>query len=90
MTEHSLQLVRSTENTKPRIAKHPLGELNAERVAKHLILYRPAVDAVDDLVARARAKIPGMTDDSIVHGVIAHNPDVPVPTPTPVPTPSDK
>ena len=75
MTEHSLQLVRSTENTSVKTPKHPLGELNAERVAKHLILFRPAVDAIDDLVARARARIPGMTDNSIVHGVIAHNPD---------------
>ncbi len=74
MTEHSLQLVRSTENTTSS-PKHPLGELNAERVAKHLILFRPPAEAVDDLVARARTRIPGMTDNSIVHGVIGHNPD---------------
>ncbi len=75
MTEHPLQLVRSTENTTSSSPKHPLGELNAERVAKHLILFRPPAEAVDDLVARARTRIPGMTDNSIVHGVIAHNPD---------------
>ena len=75
MTEHSLQLVRSTENTTPRTAKHPLGELNADRVAKHLVLFRPSADTVEDLVGPARAKIPGMTDISTVYGVIAHNPD---------------
>jgi predicted GNAT family N-acyltransferase len=75
MTEHSLQLVRSTENTAPRTAKHPLGELNADRVAKHLVLFRPPTDTVEDLVGRARARIPGMTDMSTVYGVIGHNPD---------------
>jgi predicted GNAT family N-acyltransferase len=67
-------LVRSTENTL-KSAKHPLGELNAERVAKHLVLFQPPMDNVEDLVARARAKIPGMTDMSVVYNVLAHNPD---------------
>ena len=75
MTEHPLHLVRSTENTRPKSAKHPLGELNADRVAKHLVLFQPREDTVEDLVARARAKIPGMTEMSVVYRVVEHNPD---------------
>src|SRR4030095_14135325 len=74
MTEHSLQLVRSTENT-PRAARHPLGELDADRVAKHLVLFRPPAETVEDLVGRARARIPGMTDMSVINAVLDHNPD---------------
>jgi predicted GNAT family N-acyltransferase len=75
MTEHPLHLVRSTENTTLKSAKHPLGDLNAERVAKHLVLFRPPAETVEDLVARARTKIPGMTEMSVVYNVLAHNPD---------------
>ena len=75
MTQHPLQLVRSTENTAPRTARHPLGELDADRVAKHLVLFRPRIEAVSELIGRARSKIPGMTDDSIVENVVAYNPD---------------
>src|SRR5262245_3124805 len=75
MTEHPLHLVRSTENTPPKTAKHPLGELNADRVGKHLVLFRASMDKVEELVARARAKIPGMTDMSTVYAVMSHNPD---------------
>ena len=74
MTQHPLQLVRATENT-PKAAKHPLGELDADRVAKHLVLFRPQVEAVSQLIGRARSRIPGMTDDSIVERVVAYNPD---------------
>jgi predicted GNAT family N-acyltransferase len=73
MTEHSLQLVRSTENTPA--AKHPLGELDADRVAKHLVLFRPPAETVEDLAGRARARIPGMTDMSVINAVLSHNPD---------------
>jgi len=75
MTEHPLHLVRSTENTTPRTAKHPLGEMNAERVSKHLVLFQPPAETVEALVDRARAKIPGMTEMSVVYRVIDHNPD---------------
>jgi predicted GNAT family N-acyltransferase len=75
MTQHSLQLVRSSANTRGKTAKHPLGKLDADRVAKHLILFKPPAVSIDDLVARARERIPGMTDTSIVNKVIAHNSD---------------
>jgi predicted GNAT family N-acyltransferase len=74
MTEHALQLVREDTGAQPSGPKHPLGELEA-RLAKHLLLFRPAGLAVDRLVDQARASIPGMTDNSVVHKVLAHNPD---------------
>jgi predicted GNAT family N-acyltransferase len=49
--------------------------LNADRVAKHLVLFQPPKETVEDLVARARARIPGMTEMSVVDRVLAHNPD---------------
>ena len=74
MTQHPLHLVRPTGNTTPK-ARHPLGELDADRVAKHLVLFRPHVEAVSALIGRARSRIPGMTDDSVVERVAAYNPD---------------
>jgi len=75
MPQHPLQLVRSTENTGLKAPKHPLGDLNADRVAKHLVLFRPPAETIDELLARARTRIPGMTDTSIVNSVLAHNRD---------------
>jgi predicted GNAT family N-acyltransferase len=75
MTQHPLQLVRSAENTNVKTAKHPLGELEADRVAKHLILFRPPAGTAEALIGRARSRIPGMTEDRIVNSVVAHNPD---------------
>ena len=49
--------------------------MDADRVAKHLVLFRPPPAAVEDLVEKARARIPGITDTSIVNEVVNHNPD---------------
>lgn len=75
MTEHPLKLVRAGDCPKPVKPKHPLGELDAERVAKHLVLFKQDDAGLDQLVDRARAQIPGMTDNSIVRKVLSHNPD---------------
>jgi predicted GNAT family N-acyltransferase len=75
MTEHPLKLVRTADRPEPVKPKHPLGEINAERVGKHLVLFRQGEAGLDELVDRARTEIPGMTDNSIVRKVIAHNPD---------------
>jgi predicted GNAT family N-acyltransferase len=75
MTEHPLQLVRSTENTPLKTPKHPLGDLDADRVGKLLVAFRPPRDTVEELVARARAAIPGMTTIETVRRVLEHNPD---------------
>ncbi|MGH7555461.1 MAG: GNAT family N-acetyltransferase, partial [Longimicrobiales bacterium] len=75
MTQHPLHLVRASANTKSKPAKHPLGELDADRVAKHLVLFRAPAATIENLMAKARSRIPGMTDTSIVNKVLAHNPD---------------
>lgn len=75
MTQHPLHLVRSKENTQPTSARHPLGEMDAGRVAKHLVLFRPSLETIEELVARARASIPGMTEIETVMSVVKHNPD---------------
>jgi predicted GNAT family N-acyltransferase len=75
MTEHPLHLVRTEESTLPSEPKHPLGQLDAGRVARHLVLFRPDRQGVEALVAKARASIPGMTEIAVVQKVLAHNPD---------------
>src|SRR4051812_3445007 len=75
MTEFPLQLVRRKEPAETSRPKHPLGEMNADRVAKHLVLFRPDPKGLDSLVAKARSSIPGLTHTGIVHGVVARNPD---------------
>jgi predicted GNAT family N-acyltransferase len=49
--------------------------LDSSRFAKHLVVFKPNEKAVADLMERARAAIPGLTNDSVVKRVIAHNPD---------------
>ena len=75
MTEHPLVLVRDRVRETPVKPKHPLGELDAARIAKHLVLFKPALENVDLLVAKARAHIPGMTNNLTVHKVVSHNQD---------------
>jgi hypothetical protein len=75
MTEHPLELVRRDPSTGSKKPRHPLGELDAERVAKHLVLFNPTGAALEALLAKARERIPGMTDNQIVQKVIKHNSD---------------
>ena len=76
MTEHPLRLVRkSPEATRADKAKHPLGELNSTKYAKHLVLFRATPAMVGRLVELANAHIPGMASADSVLKVLAHNPD---------------
>lgn len=75
MTEHPLELIRAqgkVVETKPR---HPLGALDSSKFSKHLVVFRPNEKAVADLMEKARASIPGLTDIAPVDRVIKHNPD---------------
>lgn len=76
MTEHPLRLVR--ENITPvkqENAKHPLGELDSTKYAKHLVLYRAASGQLEHLVGLATPHIPGMAGADVVRKVLTHNPD---------------
>src|SRR3954471_10864581 len=75
MTEHPLELLRSRGQLEVEKPRRLLTELNSERYSKHLLVFRPNARAVDDLVEKARAAIPGLTDSSVVHRVLRHNPD---------------
>ena len=75
MTEHSLELFRTQGIPYVPKARHPLGALDSSRFAKHLTVFRPGKEALADLMDKARAAIPGLTDNSVVEKVIKHNPD---------------
>jgi len=65
------------ENTAPhpvRHGKHKLDELDAERVAKHLVMFEPDERALTALVAEARLHIPGLTSASEALRMQRHNP----------------
>lgn len=55
--------------------KYRLDELNAFRVAKHLVIFRPDADAVAEVMTKARAAIPGLAATEDVLRVIRFNPD---------------
>jgi predicted GNAT family N-acyltransferase len=57
-----------------RYAKHKLDELDASRVAKHLVMFQPSAAVVEDLMAKARLSIPGLAETSEVLRVLQYNP----------------
>src|SRR5580658_7544338 len=76
MTEAALRAVHSEEIvTVERHGKHKLDELDAGRVAKHLVLFRPTEQVVEILMARARLAIPGLAATTDVLRVLRYNPD---------------
>jgi len=58
-----------------RYGKHKLDELDAGRVAKHLVLFRPDDAAIERLMASAGLVIPGLADTAEVLRVVHYNPD---------------
>src|ERR1700722_4717015 len=61
--------------TPERRGKHKLDEIDAARVAKHLVLFRPTEQSIEWVLARARLSIPGLATTSDVLKVMHHNPD---------------
>ncbi|HEY4078842.1 MAG TPA: GNAT family N-acetyltransferase [Rhizomicrobium sp.] len=55
--------------------KHQLDELDAARVARHLIMFRPTETALTNLVAAARLSIPGLAAIEDALRVVRHNPN---------------
>lgn len=58
-----------------RHGRHRLDELNAIRVARHLVLFKPGPEVVADVLSRARPSIPGLAASEDVLRVMRHNPD---------------
>jgi predicted GNAT family N-acyltransferase len=76
MTETAVRAVFSEETvTAERHGKHKLDKLDASRVAKHLVLFRPTEQVVEHLMARARLAVPGLATTADVQRVIRYNPD---------------
>ncbi len=61
--------------TPDKRGKHKLDELDAARVAKHLVLFRPTDTDVTELMQKGRLSIPGMAETADVLRVLHHNPD---------------
>jgi predicted GNAT family N-acyltransferase len=53
--------------------KYKLDELDATRIADHLVLFEPSEEVIIDLVAKARLSIPGMADTEEALKVQRHN-----------------
>jgi len=60
--------------TSARHGRHKLDELDADRMARHLVLFQPDEAAVSDLMDRARRAIPGLARTDTVLKVLRHNP----------------
>lgn len=67
----SANLARSSQP-----ALHFLGGLDPQRFARRHVVFSPSGSQVDDLIARARRELPGLTSPDVVHRVMTHNPDV--------------
>ena len=74
MAQSRHRLISEKDAADPRQGRHKLDELNADRVAKHLLLFRPSDAAVEDLMARARIAIPGIAKTETILKVLGHNP----------------
>ncbi len=69
------KLAHSSGAPEERHGRHRLDELDPDRVARHLVIFRPDVDVVADVMARARVSIPGLAATEEVLRVIRFNPD---------------
>jgi predicted GNAT family N-acyltransferase len=57
-----------------RHGKYKLDEMDASRVARHLVLFHPTEEMVAALMAKARPSIPGLAETRVVQGIVRYNP----------------
>jgi predicted GNAT family N-acyltransferase len=57
-----------------RHGKYRLDEMDAGRVARHLILFRPDAAVVTELMDKARVAIPGLAETAVVQRLVQQNP----------------
>ena len=74
MAQSQKRSLHSTVESDTRHGRHKLDELDAERVARNLLLFRPSDAVVEDLMARARIAIPGIAKTETILKVLRHNP----------------
>jgi predicted GNAT family N-acyltransferase len=74
MAQSQKKLSQDDSTTVDRQGKHKLDQLDAIRVAKHLVMFEPSAAVVEDLMANARLSIPGLAATSEVLKVLRYNP----------------
>lgn len=75
MAQPQEQLIADSGPDASRQGKHKLDELDASRIAKHLVMFQPSKEVVADLMVKARQSIPGLTDTSEIIRILDFNPD---------------
>src|SRR5690606_28467406 len=75
MAKPQERLIEESGSSPSRQGKHKLDELDAKRIAKHLVMFQPTDEIVADLMAKARLAIPGLTDTSEIQRILHYNPD---------------
>jgi len=74
MAQSQRRLVPDDDARDTRHGKHKLDELDATRVAKHLVSFEPSEEVLTALVETARLSIPGLAPVSEAIKVQRHNP----------------
>jgi predicted GNAT family N-acyltransferase len=74
MAQSQRRLAQNDWIAPPRQGRHKLDELDAARVAKHLVMFQPTESVISDLLAKARVTIPGLAETSEVVKVLHYNP----------------
>src|ERR1041384_4629902 len=77
MTAHDIRLVHATTGMtgSQTPIRHPLITMDAERLARRLVVFTPSVEEVHELTMRARNDLAQLTTNEVVYRVIEHNPD---------------
>ena len=56
-----------------RFGRHKLDEMDAGRVAKHLVMFRPSEAQIASLMDKARASVPGLGKTETIQNVLRQN-----------------
>jgi predicted GNAT family N-acyltransferase len=73
MAQPQKQQTSNSEIPTDRSGKYRLDELDAARIAKHLVMFEPSEEVIADLVAKARLSIPGLALAAEAIKVQRHN-----------------
>jgi len=73
MPQSQRKLSHTSGATTAPQGKYRLDQLDAARIAKHLVMFEPSEEVIADLVAKARLSIPGLASVSEAIKVQRHN-----------------
>jgi predicted GNAT family N-acyltransferase len=77
MTAHDFRVTRAAKALveDPRPARHPFAHIDAQRLAKRLVVFAPSYAQVDAVLNHARKDIAELAGTGAVLRVMSHNPD---------------